>query len=415
MARARSLVEHLAPGARVFVPSMAGESDLLLAELEARPDAAREVTFVSVQFPGIGRADWLRVHPEARQVAFFMSDPVRAGLRDGRAELLALDYPGAFRWLRDGPPVDIAFAQVSPPARDGTCGIGLCNDFLPAVWERAAHRVVHVNPRLPETRGSFRVRLDVVDAWVEADAEVVTFDTPSASPVEQRIGAHVADLVRGGDTLQFGIGAVPSVVARCLAGHRGLRIHSGLGSDFIQSLWEAGALDRDAPIVIGQALGSRAFGEFVGACERVELRDVGHTHDLAVVGGIERFVAVNSAVQIDLLGQVNAEAVDGRLHAGVGGLPAFAAGALRSAGGRSLVCLPSTARRGAVSRVVPVLPTGALCSVPRYLADVFVTEHGVADVRSLSLDARARAIIGIAAPEHRARIEDAWNVIRRTL
>jgi acyl-CoA hydrolase len=415
VARARSLVEHLSPGTRAFVPSMAGESALLLAELDARPEAARGVTFVSVQFPGIGRADYGRVHPEARQVAFFMSDAVRAGLRDGRVELHGLDYPGIYRFLRDGPPVDIAFAQLSPPDRDGTCGVGLCNDFLPAVWARAARRVAHVNPLLPPTRGSFRVRLDEVDAWVEAESEVVTFGAPPPSAVEERIGAHVARLVRDGNTIQFGIGAVPAAVAQSLHEHRGLRVHSGFASDPVWALWEAGALDRDAPIVIGQALGSRELREFVRACHNVEMRDVGYTHDVAVVGSTEAFVAVNSAVQIDLLGQVNAEAVDGTLHAGAGGLPAFAAGALRSPGGRSLVCLPSTARRGATSRVVPVLDAASICSVPRYLADVFVTEHGIAEVRSLSLETRARAIIGIAAPEHRAGLERAWDAMRKRL
>lgn len=415
MARIMSLADSLFPGARVFAPGMAGESALLLAELAERPEAARGVTFVSVQFPGIGRADWLGVHPEARQVAFFMSDAVRGGLRAGRAELVAFDYPGIFRYLRDGPPVDVAFAQVSPPERDGTCGLGLCNDFLPAVWGKAARRVVHVNPHLPRTQGSFRVRLDAVDAWFEVDATIVAYETPPPTPVEGRIGAHVARLIRDGDTIQFGIGAVPRAVARALAGHRNLRIHSGFASDPVQALWDSGALDRNAPIVTGQGLGTEAFRTFAEGCGRLELRDVGYTHDVGVVGRIERFVAVNSGIQVDLFGQVNAEAVDGTLHAGAGGLPAFAAGALRAPGGRSIVCLPSTAKRGTISRVVPVLDAGALCSVPRYLADVFVTEHGIAEVRSLSIDERARAIIAIAAPEHRAGLESAWEALRRTV
>jgi acyl-CoA hydrolase len=257
------------------------------------------------------------------------------------------------------------------------------------------------------------VRLEEVDAWFEVDADVVEHETPPPTPVEERIAAHVARLVRDGDTLQFGIGAVPSAVAGALAGHRRLRVHSGFASDPVRSLWDSGALDRDAPIVTGQGLGTEAFRAFAEGCRRLELRDVSYTHDAGVVGGIERFVAVNSGIQVDLFGQVNAEAVDGTLHAGAGGLPAFAAGALRSTGGRSLVCLPSTAKRGTVSRVVPVLDRGALCSVPRYLADVFVTEHGIAEVRSLSVDERARAIIAIAAPEHRAGLEAAWEALLR--
>ncbi|HEY2559487.1 MAG TPA: hypothetical protein VGI48_07260, partial [Caldimonas sp.] len=151
------LVDAFSPGARVFVPTLANESALLADELAADPDRARGVTFVGVQFPGIDRADYLSVHPQARQTAFFMSPGVRRGLAEGRADLLALDYLGIARHLAGSEPMDVAIAQLTPPDAEGWCSAGLTSDFVPLVWSRARRRVAHLNPRLPRTRGSFRV------------------------------------------------------------------------------------------------------------------------------------------------------------------------------------------------------------------------------------------------------------------
>jgi acyl-CoA hydrolase len=409
------LSDGLFPGARVFVPGHSGELMRLLSELAERPESARGVTFVGVQFPSIGGGDYLGLHPEARQVSFFMSPAIRAGMRQGRAELLSLDYPAIFRYLASLPAFDVAYAQLSPPDQDGICTGGLCNDFLPAIWAKARRRVGHVNPKMPRTASSFRVRLQELDAWVEADSPLVTYSSGPPSSVEEKIGANVAGLVRDGDTLQFGIGSVPAAIAGGLLGHRRLKIHSGLVSEAVRPLCEQDVLDPDAPIVTGVALGSEDFYDFVAKTDKFVFRDVGYTHDPALIGSIERFIAINSAVQVDLLGQVNSESVNGVIHAGAGGLPAFACGALQSRGGRSLICLASTAKQGTVSRIVPRLDEASLCTLPRYRADVFVTEYGVAEVRALSPDARAKRLINIAAPEHRAALATAWEVLRAQL
>jgi acyl-CoA hydrolase len=415
MAVAQRLSDALFPGARVFVPGHSGELTRLLAELAQRPEAARGVTFVGVQYPSIGSGDYLTVHPESRQVSFFMSPAMRSGLRQRRAEVLSLDYPAIFRYLASSPPFDVAYAQVSPPDGDGMCSAGLCNDFLPAVWAKARRRVAHVNPRMPRTASSFRIGLEEVDAWMEAEASLVTYGSGAPSAAEKRIGEHVAELVRDGDTLQFGIGSVPAAIAAGLRRHRRLKIHSGLASEAVRPLCEQGVLDPDTPIVTGVALGGENFYGFVATSGRFLFRDVGYTHDTAVIGSIERFIAINSAIQVDLLGQVNSESVNGAIYAGPGGLPAFAAGALSSPGGRSLICLAATAKQGAVSRIVPRLDESALCTLPRYLADVIVTEHGAAEVRGLSPEARARRLIEIAAAEHRPALASAWQRIRARL
>jgi acyl-CoA hydrolase len=410
----KRLVDALRPGARVFVPALTHESPLLLDELRADPERARDVTFVGVQFPGIDRADYLSLHPRARQMAFFMSPPVRRGLLEGRAELLSLDYPGIARHLAHDA-IDVAIAQLTPPDAEGWCSAGLASDFIPLVWSRARQRAAHLNPRLPRTRGSFRVHRSEIDVAVEAETPLLAFADPTAGALEERIGRHLATLVRDGDTLQFGIGSVPLALADALTSRRGLKLHSGMVSAAMRRLWEAGALDRDARIVTGVVLGDETLHDFAGRLEALWLTDVSHTHDASAMAAIPRFVAINTAVEVDLFGQVNSERSRGTIQAGPGGLPAFVQGALGSAGGRVAICLPATARNGSVSRIVPALDAQALCTLPRHFADAIVTEHGIAEVRGLGLDARAQALIAIAAPEHRAALSDAWDAMRRAL
>lgn len=411
----KRLTDALSPGARVFVAGLANESALWLDELRADPERANGVHFSGLQFPGIDTADYLALHPATRLTAFFMSPSVRAGIQQGRAELLALDYPGIARHLRDRPTVDVAVAQLSLPDGDGYCSAGLASDFLPIVWDRALRRVAHLNPRMPRTQGSFRVHVSSLDIAVEADAPLLEFNEAPGGATEARIGAHVAALARDGDTLQFGIGSVPAALASSLGNHRQLKLHSGMVSPALRTLWEAGALDRDARITTGVALGPASFHDFVAALPTLWFTDVRHTHDVATIAATPRFIAINSAVEVDLFGQVNSERAGGAIQAGAGGLPAFAQGALGSQGGRSMICLTSTARGGSVSRIVAALGDKALCTLPRYLADVVVTEHGVAELRGLGMDARAAALIGIAAPEHRDTLAAQWDTMRHTL
>ena len=409
----KRLVDALQPGQRVFVPTLSTESALLHDELRADPERARGVTFCGVQFPGIDRIDYLALHPQARQVGHFMSPGLRIGLAQGRADLLCLDYLGIARQLRDEPPVDLAIAQMTPPDADGFCSPGLAADFMPLVWARARRRVAHLNPLLPRTRGSFRVHVSELAFSVDAETALPDFTGPRSGAIEARIGAHVAPLVRDGDTLQFGIGAVPAALAQALTAHRRLRFHGGMLPSAMQTLWEAGAMDRDARVTTGVVLGDGALRDVAARLEPLWLTDVTQTQGGAALAAIPRLVAINSAVEVDLFGQVNSERAGGVVQAGAGGLPAFAQGALASIGGRLLICLPASARRGQVSRIVPALDEQALCTLPRYLTDAVVTEHGVAELRGLSLDARAQALIAIAAPEHRGRLSSAWDSIRR--
>jgi len=409
------LSDALQPGQRVFVPTLSAESAQLCAELAADPERAADVTFCGVQFPGIDRMDVLALHPRSRVEAHFMSPAVRKGMAEGRAELLALDYRGIARHLLDSPAPDLAIAQLTPPDTQGWCSAGLAADFMPLVWSRAGQRVAHFNARLPRTQGSFRVHVSELDAALQADTPLLEFSEAQGGAIEAEISRHVAGLVRDGDLLQFGIGALPLAVGHALKQHRKLRLNTGMVTSALRTLWEAGALDRDARITTGVVLGDAGFHDYVAQLPTLWLTDVRVTHDAALIAGSPRFVAINAAVEVDLFGQVNAERAQGTLQAGAGGLPVFAQAAQASAGGRLLICLPASARRGAVSRIVAALDAKALCTVPRTLADAVITEHGVAELRGLSLDARAQALIGIAAPEHRATLAASWDALRRQL
>ena len=252
-----------------------------------------------------------------------------------------------------------------------------------------------------------------IDIAIEAETAVLRFADASAGDIRTRIGAHAASLVHHGDTLQSGIATVPAAVAGALTSHRRLRLHGGMLPLVLRTLWEAGAMDRDARITTGVVLGDSTQHDFVERLQPLWLADVAHTHDVMALAAIPCLFAIDGAVDRDLFGQVNSEPAGGVIQAGAGGLPAFAQGALPAPGGRLLICLPATARRGEQSRIVAALDAQALCTLPRYLADVVVTEHGVAQLRGLSLDGRAQALIDIAAPQHRAALAAAWDELRR--
>jgi acyl-CoA hydrolase len=410
-----SLTQYFKPGDRVFVAGLSGESALLRTELEQFPFRAAEVEFTSIQLPGIDRNDYLSFHPASRLRSYFMTASTRMGLAQQRAAIHPLDYSGIARHLSQSTPFDSVVGQFTPPDADGWCLPGLTADFTPLVWKNARKRVGHLNPSLPRIGSRFRVHMTEFDQTVESDADLLTFPASKPSSVGYQVARHAVGLIRDGDTLQFGIGSVLPDVAAALQSHRRLRIHSGMIAPFIQVLWESGALDRDAPLVTGVIFGDKDFYDYAGQLEAIVLDDVRHTHDIRAIGDIDRFVAVNSAVEVDLFGQVNSERTDGTLHAGAGGLPAFAAGSQMSANGRLLICMSSTAARGQVSRIVPSLGAGSLCTLPRYCADAVVTEFGAAELRGLSMDERAEALTAIAHPDHQAELVARWTDIRARL
>ncbi len=297
--------------------------------------------------------------------------------------------------------IDTVLVMVSPPDADGYCSLGTSViNLAPAC--RAARRIVaEVNPQMPRTAGDARLHVSRVSAFVEVDRPLREVATPEPGPEDRAIAEHIARLVPDGATVQCGIGALPDAVLRLLTDRRDLGIHSGIVGDWLVDLAESGALDPARPVVTGSVMGTRRLYEFVHENPRVDLRDGLYTHSWRRLASCPDLVAINSVLEIDLLGQASAEQLGDRVVAGVGGLNDFIRGAALSRGGRSILVIRSTAKGGAVSRIVPHLAEGTPVSVIRADVQWVVTEHGAADLDGLDDRQRAAALISIAHPDHR--------------
>jgi acyl-CoA hydrolase len=277
-------------------------------------------------------------------------------------------------------------------------------DFLAELWPRIPVRIAQIDDRLPRTRGHRGIPFDELTAVLERSEGAISVAGEGDDAVSAAIARHVAGLIPDGATVQTGLGRIPGAVLRALWDHQNLRIHSGLIGDGVLALREAGALGGGAPITAGVAIGSATLYAAISDPD-FEFRPVSHTHAAEVVAGLERFVAVNSALEVDLFGQAYSELTPSGLMSGPGGATDFARGA-RLAGGLSIVALPS-ATKGR-PRLVSPEQAGSLVSMSRFDIDLVVTEQGVADLRGKGHSARARSLIAIAHPDHREALARSW-------
>lgn len=405
-----SFIDYIRAASEVYAPGCGGHSLLFEQWLGAAPEASADTRYSGVQIPTVNRFDFAGLHPRARQRTIFLSAELRASWLAGRVDYLPMTYSATWRWLREVARFDVALVQVAPPDAQGNCSLGIACDFTPAAWPRARIILAHINPSMPRTRGP-SIPYSAITAAIEADAPLLQVPDPAGDAAMDAVAARVASLIGDGATLQLGLGRLQSAVLRAVADRRDLRIHSGMVSDGLLGLFESGALaDADDAVVAGVALGTSAL---YAACERIDFREVGHTHAAATLRNIDQLHAINSALSVDLLGQVNGEFLAGKQLSGVGGLPDFIAGARQTIAGRGIIALPASTPKGEC-RIVPMLPAGPV-SLARVDADCIVTEHGVADLRHLDVHERAAALIAIAAPEHREGLTASWHALSRTL
>ena len=333
--------------------------------------------------------------------------------RAGVLDVIPSHISRAPAMIRSGAlPVDVVFVQVSPPDANGRYRLGLAADYLQAAIERARVVVAEVNPDVPRTEGETSLDPERVDFAVEAAEPPLEIPGSTPNETERTIAGYVAERVPDEAVLQFGIGTIPDAVCGALAGKRDLGIHSGLISDGVMDLIEAGAVTNrkkevDAGVSIGGVLfGTRRLYEFADLNPKIELRSLDYTHAPAVIGRFGAFVSIQTAVEVDLTGQVNAETLGG-IHIGaVGGANDFVRGAAGSPRGRSITALRSTTTKGTITRIVPKLQDGVVTTT-RSDVDLVVTEYGVAELRGRSLRERADSLIAIAHPDFRAALTDA--------
>jgi acyl-CoA hydrolase len=403
------LLSELRPGLSVFVQGATGEPQGLIAALQSDPERARGVAFTAPLIPGINSFDYAGLHPEAELTTFMAAESLRASIDAGRARIIPLCYSQIAKTVAAAA-YDVAVLQLTPPDANGRCSFGVSSDFGPLAWRRAGRRIGIINPAMARPPRSETVAFSALDLTVEDDSPLIATDEPAPSPVLTAIAAHVASLIPDGAALQTGVGGAPAATLAQLTDRRDLVIRSGMITEGYRTLAKAGALARSNQHITGIAYGSADFYAWLRDTDLTAFASVKHTHGAAELGETPSFMAINSALEVDLFGQANLEWRGGRAISGVGGAPDFARGAAASQGGRSIIAMPSTAK--AVSRITARL-TSATVSLARTDVDTVVTEHGIAELRGKTLDERAEALIAIADAAHRGALTDAWRDLRR--
>ena len=413
---AEALPGLLKPGMTVYVVGSVNEPVALIEALAAAPAASAGVRYIAQLVPGVNHTDHSTFHPEARLTTFFATPELGQSLAAGRIDFVAMQYRAIYDYLGEAA-IDLALIQLAPPDANGNCSQGLSVDFLPALLGNAKIVVAEINRAMPAPPGAPTVPLAEVDYAVEADRPLPTLAAAPPSEAMAAIGRQVAGLIGDGDCIETGIGAIPSAVLAALDQKNDLGMHSGMIADGVMALAEAGVLTGAAKtidrgkIVTGLTLGSPALYAWAGQAPDLLYRSVGYVHDVAVIARIDNFVAINSALEVDLLGQVNADMLAGRQVSGTGGSVDFMRGAARAKGGRSIVALTATAARGTLSRIVPALAAGTAATALRTDVDYVVTEFGAARLRHLPVEARAQALIEIAAPGFRDELRAGWRAL----
>jgi acyl-CoA hydrolase len=404
-----TLLNQFRPGRTIYLPGTTGEITALAQALTADPERIRGVNIASCPLPGMNAVDYAGLHPEARATMFLLPPAARASFAAGRVRIMPISYYGAAQYLAGPAGLHVAVVHVAPPAagQEQLASVGIAADFAAIAWKAARFRIAFVNHAMPSMPTGPRIDLGEADLVVEGESPLIEIAPAKPDPVADAIARHVAALVPDAAALQVGIGSAPTALWRALVSHRGLRLRSGLASEDLLHLADSGAL-AESGHVAGIAAGTNAFYAALAERDLVRLADTFETHDWRAIGREDRFVAANSALEVDLFGQINLEWQGGRPVSGVGGAPDFAAAAQASPGGMGVTMLPATAKGGSISRIVAHL-TAPTVSLPRNLADVIVTEHGVARLKGASLQERAEALIAIAAPEFRDSLAEDWR------
>ncbi len=399
---------------RVFIHGGAATPHFLLRKLVERADELKSVELVSISMQG----EVLFTDPKYKMNfhlnSLFVSSNVRETVNAGRGDYVPIflsEIPQLFR--RNILPLDVAIVQVSLPDRHGFCSLGVSVDVTVAALKAAKHRIAQVNPRMPRTLGDGLVRLSDFDSVVYEEQELPEIVAAEIPDIIMRIGAHCASLVEDGATIQTGIGTVPDAVLASLTHHKGLGLHTEMFSDGVIPLVEKGVITNEhkkkhrGKLVSSFLLGSRKLYDFVDDNVSVMMLGIDYVNDTAVIRTNPKVTAINSAIEVDITGQVCSDSIGIYHYSGVGGQMDFIRGAALSEGGKPIIALPSTTSKGE-SRIVAMLKPGAGVVTTRAHAHYIVTEYGVAYLYGKNMKQRAKALIEIAHPNHREDLEIAF-------
>jgi 4-hydroxybutyrate CoA-transferase len=397
-------------GHRVVVGHACGEPPTLVESLVARAPEIKGVEIVHMVAMGPAKYAQQGMEKNFRHNSLFIGSTTRSAIAAGRADYTPCFFSEIPRLFSQGIlPVDVALIQVTPPDEEGFCSMGVSVDYTFAAANAARITIAQVNNFLPHTGGT-KVHVGQIDYLVEKDEPIIELKPPHIGEVEKAIGINIAKLIEDNSTLQLGIGAIPDAALLFLKDKKDLGIHSEMFSDSVVTLAEAGVVtNRKKTIHTGKfiatfLMGTRKLYEFVNNNPDVEMYPVDYVNDSFTIGQNDKVVSINSAIQVDIMGQVNAEMIGSNQFSGVGGQVDFIRGASRSKGGKSIIAMPATASGGKISRIVCEIDRGAAVTTSRNDVHFVVTEFGIADLRGKCIRERAKALIGISHPDFRTSL-----------
>jgi acyl-CoA hydrolase len=409
---AAEAVSGIASGQQLYLQCAAATPSVLLDALVARAPELADVSVVHLHCEGPGPHLAPEMAPHFRHRALFIGPNARAAIAEGRADYVPTFLSDVPRLFDSGLlPLDAVFVNATPPDAHGFCSLGTSVEAMHAAIRAARTVIVQFNHAMPRTLGDSFIHVSQIDLAVECDVPPYEHPVGPIGDVERRIGEYVAELVPDGATLQLGIGAIPAATALALRDKHDLGVHTEMFTDSIVDLVEAGVVtgarkERNrGKLVTAFLMGTKRLYDFVDNNPMVEMRPVDFTNDTHVIRSFSRMVAINSAIEVDLGGQVVADSIGHRLYSGVGGQMDFIRGAGLASEGRAIIALPSMAR-GGQSRIVASLQEGAGVVTTRAHVRTVVTEWGVAELFGKSLRERAAALIGIAHPDVRDSLAD---------
>lgn len=410
---AEEAVKAIKSGQRVFVHGAAMTPVELVAALSARASELRDVELVHIHTEGPAPYVDPENVPSFRTNSCFIAHNLRKAVNQGRADYIPVFLSDVPRLFRTGVlPVDVALVQLSPPDRHGYCSLGTSVDVALAAIEKAPTIIALINPQVPRSHGEGLIHISRIDHAVEISRPLFELDKGPPSQTDQAIGRHIAALVEDGSTLQMGIGGIPNAVLAELTHHSKLGIHTEMFSDGVIDLVQRGVITGECKRVLARrivsafVLGTQKVYDFLHDNPIVEMRDCSFTNDTSVIRQNPKVVAINSAIEVDLTGQVCADTIGYSQYSGVGGQMDFMRGAALSEGGKPIIAFASLSPRG-VSKIVPYLKEGAGVTTTRAHVQYVVTEHGVAYLFGKNMRQRARALIDIAHPSVREDLERA--------
>lgn len=407
---AEEVVAKIASGDRVFVHGAAATPTALLDAMCARDDLA-DVTLYHLHTEGHAAFADAKHRGRFRSVSLFVGPHLRAAVAEGRADVMPVflsEIPDLFS--SGCIPLDVALVQLSPPNRHGHCTLGTSVDAALAAVSSARTVLAEINERMPRTLGHSVVRLERVAAFAHTDRSLYEHAPSPPSDVESRIGELVAELIEDGSCLQMGIGAIPDAVLARLGNKHELGVHTEMFSDGLIPLVEGGVVTNAKKkvhagrIVTSFVSGTRKVFDFVDDNQTVEMHPCDRTNDTALISKNDRVVAINSAIEIDLTGQVCADSIGHKIFSGIGGQMDFIRGAARSAGGKPIIALPSTAAGGQISRIALELKPGAGVVTTRGHVRWVATEYGAVNLHGKTLRERGEALVSIAHPDFRGSL-----------